>query len=68
MSNSNRFGNYREMLSRFNSTGECGHPIKKGDCIGWHRTYGALCNLCWLKWRAENAAAEFDERQYQSQY
>ena len=56
-----RFSNYREMASRFDSPGICGHAIKKGDLIGWNRRYGARCSDCWSTWKAENAAAAADE-------
>ena len=68
MRNQDRFSNYREMTSRFASVGKCGHQIKQGDVIGYNRTHGAQCADCWLRWKAENAAADFDEAQYASQY
>lgn len=56
-SGQNRFDNYRELNSRFDSIAECGHQIKRGDRIGWHRKHGAQCAACWAKWSAENAEA-----------
>lgn len=55
--NDNRFDNYRGMPAKFDSTGACGHPIKKGEAIGWHRKHGAQCAACWARWSAENAEA-----------
>jgi hypothetical protein len=49
----NRFENYREITSRFNSRGACGHQILKGDLIGWNRRHGARCASCWLAWKQE---------------
>jgi hypothetical protein len=54
----NRFDNYRAITAKFDSTGACGHPIKKGDPIGWHRNHGAQCPACWTRWSAENAEAD----------
>lgn len=68
MKNDNQFRNYREIISKFASVGACGHPIKVGDSIGYNRRHGAQCSACWSKWAAENAAADFDEAQYNSQY
>ena len=68
MSDTNRFSNYREIAAKFPSTGRCGHPIRKGDRIGWNRTHGVVCGPCWEKWQSENAAADFDEQQYASGY
>ena len=62
--NQNRFDNYRELISKFNSTGACGHPIAKGDTIGWTRRFGAQCQACWLKWKSENAEAQAVESGY----
>jgi len=62
--NDNRFDNYREITSKFASTGKCGHAIKPGDVIGWHRKRGAQCPDCWAKWRAENAEAAAVESGY----
>ncbi len=65
--NTNTFANYREIISRFASVGKCGHAINKGDTIGWHRVHGAQCAKCWQQWKADNAAADFDERQINGQ-
>ena len=53
----NRFDNYREITARLDSTGRCGHPIKRGDRVGWHKHHGARCSACWQTWKAENAEA-----------
>lgn len=53
-----RFCDYREIRAKFNSTGNCGHEIKTGDMIGWHRAKGCKCKDCWAKWVAENREAE----------
>lgn len=66
--NDNRFCNYRELVSRYNSVGQCGHAIKKGDVIGWHRKHGAQCASCWSRWSAENAEADrLEQKNYQSE-
>lgn len=64
MINQNRFDNYREIVSKFNSTGTCGHPIQKGDRIGWNRKYGCYCANCWDRWVAENREADAIEAGY----
>jgi hypothetical protein len=57
-----RFDNYREIAARFDSVGACGHPIKKGDAIGYNaRAKVCRCSTCWSKWVAENRAAAADE-------
>lgn len=61
-----RFDNYREIAAKFDSTGKCGHPIKTGDRIGWHRKHGARCAACWSAWVAENREAEMIESGYQN--
>jgi hypothetical protein len=60
----NRFDNYRNIVAKFDSTGACGHPIKKGDRIGWHSKHGARCAACWEKWSAENHEAAAVEAGY----
>ena len=58
-----RFCNYREISAPFDTTGTCGHPIKKGDRIGWNRRASKLqCAACWHKWVAENLEADYLER------
>lgn len=52
-----RFDNYREITAKFDSLGKCGHQIKRGDRIGYHRTHGCQCADCWARWSAENAEA-----------
>jgi hypothetical protein len=64
----NRFENYREITAKFDSKGSCGHAIKRGDVIGWHKTHGAKCPDCWSTWSAENAAAAQDEAMYAASY
>ncbi len=49
----NRFENYREIKSRFDCHGACGHQIRKGDLIGWNRRHGARCASCWAVWKQE---------------
>jgi len=62
-SNADRFDNYRDIAARFDSTGSCGHSIRKGDPIGWHpKLKKTQCKECWRKWCAENAEAESMER------
>ena len=55
-----RFNDFRELVSKFNSVGKCGHEIKKGDTIGWYKHGGTYCNQCWEKWKAEVRSEEFD--------
>ena len=58
-----RFDNYREIDARFASTGSCGHPISKGDRIGYHPSLKKTqCSDCWRRWTNENAEAEMMER------
>ena len=60
-----RFNDYREITARFDSTGACGHPIRKGDRIGWaRRTRETRCTACWDTWCAENAEADAIESGY----
>ena len=57
--NDDRFCNYAEISARFDSTGTCGHEIKAGDRIGWHRGLKKTqCVGCWARWCAENAEAD----------
>jgi hypothetical protein len=56
-----RFDNYREIIAKFDSTGLCGHPIKKGDRIGYNRNHGCRCSSCWSSWVAENREADMIE-------
>jgi hypothetical protein len=58
----NRFGNYKEITAKFNSNGQCGHPIKKGERIGYNKTHGCFCAGCWGVWVAENAEADLMEQ------
>jgi hypothetical protein len=64
ISRQDRFDNYRDITARFDSTGNCGHPIKKGDRIGYSKRHGCKCADCWSKWSAENAEADAMERGY----
>ncbi len=58
MRTSARFRDFVEIAARFNSTGKCGHEIKRGDAIGYsHRFRHAVCTKCWTRWTAENAEA-----------
>lgn len=59
-----RFDNYREITAKFDSTGKCGHPIKKGDRIGYNRNFRPPCAACWSKWVAENREADAIESGY----
>lgn len=59
-----RFENYRQITAKFDSTGKCGHPIKKGDVIGYNRNHGCHCSSCWSKWVAENREADAIESGY----
>lgn len=46
--NADRFDNYRDIAARFDSTGTCGHDIRKGDRIGWHpKLKKTQCADCW---------------------
>jgi hypothetical protein len=58
----NRFDNYREIYAKFDSMGACGHPIKKGDLIGYNKRHGCQCKECWAKWSAENREADMLEQ------
>ncbi len=60
-----RFNDYREITARFDSTGTCGHPIRKGDRIGWAMRFREThCTACWDRWCAENAEADAIESGY----
>ncbi len=61
MHTANRFDNYSEIEARFDSEGKCGHKIRKGDRIGYHRVHGAQCSDCWRRWVAENQEADMLE-------
>ncbi len=62
---SDRFDSYREIQARFDSTGSCGHPIKRGDVIGWNkRVRKTQCAACWARWVAENREADQIESGY----
>lgn len=66
---SKRFNQYREIAATFDSVGTCGHPIKRGDRIGYARGVGrwdraeTQCAACWSAWRATVASDDFDARQ-----
>lgn len=63
--NGPRFYHFRTIVAKRDSApGEvdCGHPVKKGDEIGYSRKYGIRCNGCWSKWVAENEEADRLER------
>lgn len=65
-----RFNDYREFISKYESTADCGHAIKKGDVIGWSPRRGrwdkskTQCADCWSRWKAENAEADAIEAGY----
>ena len=60
-----RFDNFAEIRAKFNSTGTCGHQIKKGDVIGYNpRTKSTSCPNCWSRWVAENREADAIEAGY----
>ena len=66
-----RFNDYTGINAQFNSTGSCGHAIKKGDDIGWargNRRRGrkseTQCADCWAKWVDENREAQAYEDRY----
>lgn len=62
-----RFNDYREITAKFDSQGSCGHPIKKGERIGYARKHGTShtsCPTCWDKWVAENRYADAVEAGY----
>jgi len=68
-----RFDSYREIIAKFGgmatSCGHGKHAITKGDVIGYApRSKETQCAACWSKWKAENAAADFDEMSYVSGY
>lgn len=56
------FSNYRQIISQFAGTATCGHPITKGDAIGWasgrrREKSETQCKDCWVRWSAENREA-----------
>lgn len=54
--------NYRSISARFGSIGTCGHPINKGDSIGYNpKTKHTQCTSCWDKWISENREADYLE-------
>ena len=67
-----RFDDFSELASRFASVGcvnGAEHQIQVGEVIGWSRRHRvACCAACWARWTAENAAADFDERQLGNDY
>ena len=61
--NADRFDNYMEISAKFDSVGSCGHEIKQGDFIGYHRGLKKTqCAACWRLWSVENAEADMLER------
>lgn len=61
---SDRFQNYISIAARFDSTGTCGHPIKRGDPIGYNRVLRRTsCRDCWATWVFENQQADAMERE-----
>ena len=66
--NNDRFDNYREIQARFNSIGNCGHAIKKGEIIGYNsRNKKCQCANCWSRWVVENREADAIEAGYMPQ-
>lgn len=62
-----RFNDYREIIAKFDSTGSCNHPIKRGESIGYSRFKGTSftqCHNCWVKWVNENREADAMENGY----
>ena len=66
-----RFDYYRAIVAGFNSTGSCGHAIKKGELIGYNPSIRdergqkkTQCASCWAKWVSENAEADAIEAGY----
>ena len=58
MRDNDRFDNYRDLVAKFDSIGACGHPVKKGDEVGYNpRLKRVRCATCWAKWCAENDEA-----------
>lgn len=54
--------------AKFDSTGTCGHPIKKGDRIGWDKYKRlTICKECTEQHERDTAAADFDQMVYDSQ-
>ena len=54
-----RFDNYTEITAKYDSTGSCGHEIKKGERIGYNgRLRKTQCAECWRKWAYENLSAQ----------
>lgn len=61
------FRHYRDLVARFDSTGTCGHQIKKGDAIGYSKLGRwdmgqTQCAGCWEAWKRSVAADDFDAR------
>lgn len=53
-----RFADFRPITAKYASTGTCGHPIAKGDLIGFApRKRETACRPCWERWDGENAEA-----------
>lgn len=64
--NADRFKHYRGIEAKFDSTGTCGHPITKGDNIGYNGGNSTTrCAECWRRWYEENAeAARMESEQF----
>ena len=55
----NRFSNYRDITAQREDTATCGHPIHRGDLIGWNRpARRTVCATCWRRWVEENREAD----------
>ena len=60
----------RQLTAKYNgkcANHKCGKEIRKGETIGYEYKR-AYCSECLDQYDRENAAARFDEMQYQSQY
>lgn len=60
-----RFADFRPITAKYASIGTCGHPIAKGDLIGFApKAKETCCRPCLTRWQGENAArppgAEFE--------
>lgn len=62
------FNQYRELVAKFDSAGTCGHPIARGDVIGFSRlgrwsSPQTQCAQCWDAWKRSVASDDFDAAQ-----
>lgn len=50
----NTFSNYIGIRAEYDSTASCGHPIKKGNLIGYNTIVKRTqCADCWSRWQRE---------------